>query len=53
MNYVAFQHFIANKNAFIEYRFLNFSIDNIRSIKNINESKIFIDIKKIRLVTNL
>ena len=53
MNYVAFQHFIANKNTFIEYRFLNSLIDNVRSIKNINESKIFIDIEKIRLVINL
>ena len=32
---------------------MNFSINDVRSTKNIDESKIFIDIKKIRLVTNL
>ena len=53
MNCVVSQHFIANKNAFIEYRFLNPLINNVHSIKNINESKIFIDIEKIRLITNL
>ena len=53
MNCVVFQHFIANKDAFIEYRFLNPSINNVRSIKDINESKIFINIEKIRLVINL
>ena len=53
MNYAAFQHFITNKKTFIEYRSLNSSIDNVRSIKNINESKIFINIKKIRLIINL
>ena len=53
INCVVFQHFIANKDAFIEYRFLSFSIDDVRSIKGIDESKIFIDIEKIRLVTNL
>ena len=53
MNCVAFQHSIANKNVFIEYRFLNFSINDVRSIKDINKSKIFIDIEKIRLITNL
>ena len=42
-----------NKDAFIKYRFLNFLINNVHSIKNINKSKIFINIKKIRLVTNL
>ena len=42
-----------NKDAFIEYRFLNFLINNVYSIKSIDESKIFIDIKKIRLVINL
>ena len=53
INCVVFQHFIVNKDAFIKYRFLNFSINNVRSIKSINKSKIFINIKKIRLVTNL
>ena len=53
MNCVVFQHFIVNKNVFIKYRFLNLLIDNVRSIKNIDKSKIFINIKKIRLVTNL
>ena len=53
MNCVVFQHFIANKDAFIEYRLLNLSNNNVRSIKNINESKILINIKKIRLITNL
>ena len=53
INCVVSQHFIANKNTFIEYRPLNPSIDDVRSIKNINESKILIDIKKIRLITNL
>ena len=42
-----------NKNIFIEYRFLNLSIDNVRPIKDINESKILIDIEKIRFVINL
>ena len=32
---------------------MNFSIDNVRSIKDINKSKIFIDIKKIRFIINL
>ena len=32
---------------------MNFSIDDVRSIKDIDESKIFIDIKKIRFVINL
>ena len=53
MNCVAFQHFITNKNVFIEYRSLNSLIDNVYSIKDINKSKIFIDIEKIRFVTNL
>ena len=53
INCVVSQHFITNKNIFIEYRSLNFSIDNVRSIKDINKSKVFIDIEKIRLVTNL
>ena len=53
MNCVVFEHFIANKDAFIKYRFLNSLINNVRSIKDINESKFFINIEKIRLVTNL
>ena len=53
MNCVAFQNFIANKDAFIEYRFLNLSINNVYSIKDINKSKILIDIKKMHFVTNL
>ena len=38
---------------FIKYRSLNFLINNVRSIKNINELKILINIEKIRFVTNL
>ena len=53
MNCVISQHFIINKNVFIKYRFLNFSINNVYLIKNINKSKILIDIKKIRFITNL
>ena len=53
MNCVIFQHFIANKDAFIEYYSLNSSIDDVYSIKNINKSKIFIDIEKIRFIINL
>ena len=53
INYAASQHFITNKNAFIKYRSLNSSINNVRSIKNINKSKILIDIEKIRLIINL
>ena len=53
MNCVASQYFIANKNTFIKYRFFDFSINDVRSIKDINESKFFIDIEKIHLVTNL
>ena len=53
MNYVASQHFIANKNVFIKYYFLNFSINNVCSIKDINKSKIVINIKKIHFITNL
>ena len=53
MNCVAFQHSIANKNAIIEYRLLNLLINDVYSIKSIDKSKVFIDIEKIRLVTNL
>ena len=53
INCVVSQHFIANKNVFIKYRSLNPSINNVHSIKNINKSKIFINIEKIRLITNL
>ena len=53
MNYVASQHFIANKNTFIKYCSLNSLIDDVRSIKDINKSKIFINIKKIRLIINM
>ena len=42
-----------NKDVFIKYRFLNLSIDDVRSIKDIDESKILIDIEKIRLIINL
>ena len=53
MNCVVSQHFITNKNAFIKYRLLNLLINNVRLIKDINELKILIEIKKIRLATNL
>ena len=42
-----------NKNAFIEYRPLNFLIDDVHSIKSINKSKILIDIEKIHFIINL
>ena len=53
MNCVVSQHFIANKDAFIEYRFLNPLINDVYSIKSIDESKISIDIEKIRFIINL
>ena len=53
MNCVYSQYFIINKNLFIEYRFLNLLINNVYSIKEINNSKIFINIKKIRIIMNV
>ena len=49
LNYIYLQYFIFNKDAFIEYRFLDLNKNNIRFIKKITSTLISIDINKIRI----